>query len=272
MLKIGDFSRLSRISIRSLRHYDDMGLLTPLHIDNSTNYRYYAAKQLPIANRITALKDMGFSLAVIGEILTCCDDADAFSQFLRIKYSETVSQASETEHRLRLLETAMKRLRRDDKTMKYSVILKELPSMDVASVRKTIPSYEHEGMLWGILMGETAPLEMKKSDNTLALAVFHDGEHKESNVDVEVQLSVIGAYPNTENVVFKTTPAVLIASATFKGSYSQTNEVNEHIAQWVQENGYEFDGLVFNIYHVSPHETKNPDEFVTEICYPVKKK
>ena len=69
MIKIGDFSKLSRISIRMLRHYAETGLLAPEKIDPFTGYRYYSEAQLPIANRITALKDMGFGLSAIGEIL-----------------------------------------------------------------------------------------------------------------------------------------------------------------------------------------------------------
>lgn len=61
-VKIGDFSKLSRISIRMLRHYNEIGLLIPESIDDFTGYRYYSEAQLPVANRITALKDMGFSL------------------------------------------------------------------------------------------------------------------------------------------------------------------------------------------------------------------
>ena len=61
MLKIGEFSKLSRVSIRMLRHYDDIGLLKPAFIDSFTGYRYYKPEQLPVIGRITALKDMGFS-------------------------------------------------------------------------------------------------------------------------------------------------------------------------------------------------------------------
>lgn len=69
MLKIGAFSKLSRVSVRMLRHYDEMGLLKPAQIDRFTDYRYYREDQLPIVCRITALKDMGFSLADIVKIL-----------------------------------------------------------------------------------------------------------------------------------------------------------------------------------------------------------
>ena len=65
MLKIGEFSKLSRVSVRMLRHYDDIGLLHPAEIDRFTDYRYYSEAQLPTVCRITALKDMGFRLADI---------------------------------------------------------------------------------------------------------------------------------------------------------------------------------------------------------------
>lgn len=272
MLKIGYFSKLSRISIRMLRHYDEMGLLTPADIDDFTGYRYYNEAQLSTANRITALKYMGFSLATIAEIMKSYDDPSALSRFLAVKQAEVQEEAVEVAQRLLLLDTAIKRLREDKTMMNYNVTLKTMPERYVASVRKTISSYEQEGMLWGILMQETAPLKMQDADTCHAIAIFHDGEHKESDVDVEVQKSVKGIYKNTENVVFKTEPALEIASTICKGSYEQMNAVNEAVAKWVQDNGYAFTGPAFNIYHVSPHETKNPDEYVTEVCYSVKKK
>ena len=70
MLRIGEFSALSQISIYMLRHYDEIGLLTPENIDRFTGYRYYSETQLPIANKIRALKSMGLSLPLIKEILT----------------------------------------------------------------------------------------------------------------------------------------------------------------------------------------------------------
>lgn len=272
MLKIGDFSKLSRISIRMLRHYAEIGLLVPAYIDDFSGYRYYSEAQLLVSHRIIALKDMGFSLASIQEILKSYDNPQALAQFLLLKQAEIKEQAEEASRRLRLLETTIERLRKDDTAMSCNVVLKTLPERYVASVRRIIPSYEQEGMLWGILMQETAQMKMQDDDPCYTTAIFHDGEYKETNVDVEVQKAVKGSYSNTDNVVFKTEPAVLIASATYNGSYEKINEVNEAVANWVNDNGYEFNGLMFNIYHVSPHETQNPDEYVTEVCYPVKKK
>jgi effector-binding domain-containing protein len=83
---------------------------------------------------------------------------------------------------------------------------------------------------------------------------------------------VDGTYHDTEHVRFKTEPAVTVASITFKGAYDQFSEVYSQLASWVDENGYCFHGPMLDIYHVSPHETQNPLEFVTEVCCPIIKK
>lgn len=270
MIRIGDFSKLSRISIRMLRHYDELGLLVPESVDDFTGYRYYSEAQLPVANRITSLKNMGFSLSLIREILTEYKDSTKLETYLRLKHKEMEDQADSINKQLILLETTIKRLRKDG-NMEYNVVLKELPKRRVASVRKIIPAYNEEGLLWNILMSETAPLKIQYDDPCYPLAVFHDHEFKESDVDVEVQLAVKGDYENTENVVFKIVEPIEIASATYKGSYDKINEVNEVVANWVKDNNYNFNGLSFLIYHVSPNDTQNPDELVTEVCYPVKR-
>lgn len=272
MLKIGLFSKLSRISVRMLRHYDEMGLLKPETIDSFSGYRYYSETQLPIAERITALKGMGFSLSTIKEIMENFDNPVALAQFLAVKKAEVLAESKAIQRRLLLLETTMDKLRKDGTTMTYSVSLKELPERQVASVRQLIPSYYEEKHLWEVLRQETTPLHMKGDDPCYPLAIFHDGEYKESDVDVEVQKSVKGTYPNTKHVIFKTVPPIFFASATYQGNYDKIGEVNEAVAHWVKNNGYEFNGLSFCIYHVSPHETSNSEEWVTEVCYPVIKK
>lgn len=269
MLKIGEFSKLSRVSIRMLRHYDEIGLLKPVYIAPDSGYRYYAAHQLTIAGRITALKNMGFSLSSIAQILAC-DDQQMLASHMLVKQAELEEQIHQLSDRLRLLDTALARLRKDE-TMQYDVTVKTFPRRYAATVRMQIPSYEMEGMLWNILVSETAPLNITEDDPCYCCAVFHDKEFKESDVDVEVYKTVKGNYPDTEHVRFRMLDEVTVASAVCKGSYDQMGDIMAAVAQWVCGNGYAFDGPAFNIYHVSPYETQNPDEFVTEVCYPVKK-
>ena len=270
MLKIGDFSKLARVSIRMLRHYDEIGLLRPAVTDPATGYRYYHESQLPAACRITALRDMGFGLAAIGEMLRC-SEPDALARHLCVRRAELAALAEETAYRLRLLDAAMERLRKENE-MHYDVTLKTIPQRQAACLRMTIPSYEAEGMAWSLLAQETAPLRVVPDDPCLCSALFHDGEWKETDVDVEVQKTVRGAYPDTAHVRFRTLPAVTVASVTYRGSYAMISDVYADILAWIADGGYECDGPMFNIYHVSPHETQNPDEFVTEVCYPVRRR
>ena len=271
MIKIGDFSKLSRISIRMLRHYDDMSLLKPVKVDGFTSYRFYDPAQLQMANRITALKDMGFSLASIANILKQYDDPETLKTFLSIKMDEIREQERETKNKLMLIEAAIKRLGKDGQAMKYDVTLKTLPQREVASLRKIIPSYDREGDLWRQMEQETGET-LQMETPCYPIAVFHDEDFKNKDVDVEIQISVKKILSDTENVVFKTAESVQIASAVHRGGFELINEVNESVADWISDNGYELDGAMFNIYHVSPAQDQNPDNWVTEVCYPVKRK
>lgn len=271
MIKIGEFSKLSRVSIRMLRYYDEIGLLKPVQIDPETGYRFYSAEQLTVVGRITALKDMGFGLASIGHMLDHYEDKDTLEAQLLQKQAELQEEYQRLAYRIRLLDTALNRLRKDE-IMKYDVTLKSFSERYAATVRMTIPAYEAEGLLWSTLVSETAPLNLIPDEPCYCSVVYHDKEFKETDVDVEAQKTVKGQYPDTEHVVFRTLPPVTAACATCKGSYAQLNAVMAAVASWVCANGYELEGPAFNIYHVSPHETSDPDEFVTEVCYPVKKK
>ena len=272
MLKIGDFSKLSRISIRMLRHYDEIGLLMPKSIDKFTGYRYYSETQLPQADRINALKEMGFGLSMIARLLESYKDPQALKQFLLLKQAEIKEQAEKTQRQLVLLETTIHRIGEELNFMKYTVVLKEMPQRYVASLRKIIPAYNQEGILWRQMMQEIVAQDIQYQSPCNSLAIFHDEGYKENDVDVEVQVSVEGSYTNTEHVVFKTIPATLVASATYKGSYDQITAVNHAVACWIQDNNYEIEGEMFTIYHVSPATESNPDNLVTEICFPVKRK
>ena len=80
MLKIGEFSKLSRVSVRMLRHYDEVGLLAPSEVDPMTGYRYYSERQLITAGRIAALRALGFGLSDTRELLRLSDRAGEIAQ------------------------------------------------------------------------------------------------------------------------------------------------------------------------------------------------
>ncbi len=266
MLRIGEFSKLSRVSIRMLRHYDDIGLLKPAEIDDFTGYRYYREEQLFTIGRITALKDMGFALADIIKMLDSYDDKEKMDAFLSERQKELTKLSKETEYKLMLLDTARNRLRKEQ-NMSYDVIVKTIPERYAATVQMVVPHYEDENILWGTMMGECQNLV--PANPCLAAAEFLDDEYKEENVEIVAWMTVKGSYNDTEHVKFKTLPAVKVASCIVKGSYDQMGEVNATVASWIKTNGYKMSGHMFNIYHVSPAQTQNPDEYVTEVCFPI---
>ena len=197
MLKIGDFSKLSRVSVRMLRYYDEIGLLKPAEIDRFTDYRYYSEAQLPTVCRITALRDMGFGLADVCAILPIYDDRERLDDFLAARQAELEQQRDDVAQRLRLLDTARKRLRKEE-TMNYDVTIKTLPERYAATVRMTIPRYQDEGMVWQALCRETDSMHLLPTDPCYCCVVFLDGEYKEKDVTVEAQKTVKGPYPDTE--------------------------------------------------------------------------
>ena len=106
-------------------------------------------------------------------------------------------------------------------------------------------------------------------DPCYAIAEFLDDEFKEENVEIIVSMAVKGRHQDTEHVKFKVLSAVKVASCVIKGSYDQMGEAYATVASWIKANGYKMNGPMFNIYHIGPVQTQNPNEYVTEACFPV---
>lgn len=271
MLKIGEFSKLTQVSVRMLPHYDEIGLLKPAETDRLTDYRYYKEEQLPAMCRIKALKDMGFSLADIVRIMQLDGNSAALDDFLESRRAELCATLAETEYRLKLIDIAKNKLLKAE-TTKYNPTIKTFPARYAATLRTIIPRYKDKGTVWALLRMETDPLNMSTADPCLCGVTFLDGEYKEKDVEVEAWKTVKGSYDDTEHVRFRTLPEVTVVSCTCKGGYEQMGEVNTAILEWIAATGCCPNGSMFNIYHVSPHETANPDEFITEVCYPIEKR
>ncbi len=94
MLKIGDFSKLSLVSIKALRYYDELGLLKPVQVDEFTGYRYYSTSQLTRLNRILALKDMGLALEQIAQLLDQNVTPDQVRGMLKLRHIELEQQVA----------------------------------------------------------------------------------------------------------------------------------------------------------------------------------
>jgi DNA-binding transcriptional MerR regulator len=100
MLKIGEFAQACRVTVRTLRHYDEIGLLKPAHVDPWTGYRYYARDQAARLSRITTLKDLGLSLEQIGPMLDNDLAPAEVRGMLKLKEAELADQMQELETQL----------------------------------------------------------------------------------------------------------------------------------------------------------------------------
>lgn len=271
MFKIGDFSKLSRISIRMLRHYDAIGLLNPQQTDKFTGYRYYTAQQLVQAARIVSLRSMGFGLDAIAQLIGDGSGYGLVQSRLEEQARLLRGQLETLRGQIALIESALQRIKEDEENMKYDVSLKEFKEKKVMALRSVIPRYEDEGSLWQKMYAEVATQNVKMSAPAFCAAVFYDEGFQEHDVDVEVRAEVVGEYQNTEHVRFFTAEPVTAATVILKGDFSHVSDVCAAVGEWIAASGFEMAGPMFNIYHVSPAQDPNPEHWVTEVCFPVVK-
>src|SRR6185295_2709055 len=149
MLKIGDYARLCQLPVKTLRYYDDLGLITPTHVDAFTGYRYYSVDQLPRLNRLLALKDLGFSLEQIARVLNEGVTPEQLRGMLMLKRAEAEDQLREDEGRITRIEARLKEIEQEDHMPEYDVALKTLQPMMVAACRIRIPTNDMEPAVLG---------------------------------------------------------------------------------------------------------------------------
>ncbi|EOH79377.1 MerR family transcriptional regulator [Enterococcus malodoratus] len=270
MFKIGEFSKLSNTTVRTLDHYAALGLLKPEKKDDQTNYRYYSAGQLATLNQIKLLQQTGLPLKTIKEIIDT-NDLDFLEKHYTLQEEKLQEDLDELLKKQRMVSLLKQNMKEGNDMTKYNVVVKEIPERNVLSVRGILSDYTLEGELWQKLQQGMAETGAKMKQPPLNMTLFHDVEYVDKDADVEVQTSVIGEYPNSETAEFKKAPAFTMASVTFSGSFDQMPKITQTIAEWLEANEYKIVGPMINIGHVSPGEDPNPDNWVTESGFVVAK-
>lgn len=270
MLRIGEFSALSGISIYMLRNYDKIGLLVPEYTDMRTGYRYYGEEQIVAANQIQVLKRLSFGLKEISKVQTNSKSDEKIKALISQKICEKQQEIIKAEEQIKHMELAIKELD-NNKECALSVTLKTIPARKVASFRDIIHEFEEEGRLWKELTEECKRLNVKLSDTQYSFAITHELNFKEKYIDVEVQLIVEKLQKDTDKVKFFEIPECQAATLAYKGQYSKLGDINKFVVDWIKENGYKMCGLSFTAYYLSPGNEQNPENFITEVCFPIKK-
>jgi DNA-binding transcriptional MerR regulator/effector-binding domain-containing protein len=135
MFGIGQFAQIAKVSVRTLRHYDDLGLLEPAEVDAASGYRYYRADQLPALNRILALKDLGFTLAEIARMNQAPPANEELAGMLRLRRTEAERAAEAERQRLARVAARLELLDADPAIdeIASSVVVKPLDGLCVAT-------------------------------------------------------------------------------------------------------------------------------------------
>jgi DNA-binding transcriptional MerR regulator len=183
-MQIGDFSKLSFVTVKALRYYDEIGLLKPERVDELTGYRYYSASQLPRLNRIIALKNMGLSLEEIARLLRNDVPVASILDLLHAKQTEIKGRLEEEVEKLARVEEWLKQTETEGKMPDYEVVKKKVKEQKVISLRRILPKYGNVSELFsaiGPYLGQVhAPIKGPP------FIILHDKEFKEADVDVEV--------------------------------------------------------------------------------------
>ena len=269
MYPIGQFSKINRVTTKALRHYEKLGLLMPEKVDEWTGYRYYSSKQLPRLSQIITLKQMGMSLTDIKEIL---DHPKALASFLKLQ-AESIRQSIEAEQmKLTYIDSYLKGLRGEN-AMNYNPVLKSLPECIVASMRFIAPSYEAYFEVIPKMGEEMNRLGAVCSEPAYCFNIYHDGEYKEKDIDVEVCEAVVAYCEDSEKVKFKKIQGVKEALCVLhKGPYDLLPEAYNFALEWIEANGYEAIDHPRESYIDGIWNKDHKKDWLTELQIPVKKK
>lgn len=270
MLKIGDFSLTGRVSVRTLRHYDDLGLLRPARVDPATGYRFYAIGQLPRLHRILALKELGLSLEEIAAVLEDGPSPADLRAMLERKRAEVRRLVESEQARLARISAHLDQIEREEIMEGYDVLLKPVPAQRVATLRETLPAYPAIGRLFDELRAYVYGNGLQAGAWT---SLWHCPEFQERDVDGEAAVVIDDPLPLPPHprIVPAELPAVpAMACAIHHGPYASLNRAYAALGAWLAANGYRTVGPTREVYHHGGPDQHDPS-YVTELQFPVAK-
>lgn len=266
MLTIGQISKVCGVSVKTLHHYDKIGLLKPEKTDEITGYRYYEDSQIGLMLLIGRLKRYGFSLTEIQSLLTTAD----IRQLLRQLQNQRFRLERQMEHiaiTIREMSLHLDEFERTGDIMSYQnnyeIEVKEAGEQVLVTQRHKM-SVEEFGTYYGKIYEKIAREHL--SVNGVVMAIYHDQEFDPAYSDIELAVGIT----EKEKADF-VMPGKLCATTIHRGAYSGLPDAYGAIVAWINANGYKMDGMPYEIYLKTHFDNLPPEEWVTEIYFPVKK-
>jgi DNA-binding transcriptional MerR regulator len=258
---ISEFARLGQVSVRMLRHYDAIGLLSPSRLESGGGYRSYSPDQLQTLNRIVALKDLGFTLDQVGRLLHDDLDVGELRGMLRLKRAQLENEARAVETRLAAVETRLRMIEKEN-TMSPDYVVKTVPSMRLVARTATVDADrlgEHiEPMFEAVAAG------LRNICGTLSMPIATYAETETggggpANRGRLRQLDHLGA--------FRRAARIGVADDDIYGPMTRIQESWQDLHRWVIDNGYNFAGPSREFYVRA--ESDDQADWVTELQQPV---
>ena len=280
-MKIGEFSKLSGLSVDTLYHYEKIGILKPVCVEKASGYRSYDASQLLSANKLHALKDAGFSLKEIVEIQRSNPPASLLIEKLEAKAKTLAERLSEESSRLERLQTNIFLIKNGGIPMASEITIKSVEPILAASIRKTFEKERFDEELEAMWADINRHIDIKGGRRTIpCMMIYHRGWVDADNwdstdasepLDVEVVEPIITPIEGSETVRVYELPMVKrLACIVHEGPYSTIPKTNVALFRWIMQHGYRAEGTIREIYHKGDWATQNPDEYITEIQIPLR--
>lgn len=266
MFKIGDFSKLTQVSAKMLRHYDEIGLLKPARADPENGYRYYSAQQVPRLNRLMALKDLGFSLEQIGQMLDDNISVEALGGMLKLRQLEIEARLQTEQARLKQVRARLEYLEQEQHPPHYDIVLRPLPSLLVASIRQTVPN---QGQAITDLFDQLEAYIQTQGARAFhsPMTIYHDADYRESDLEVEVAVPLTQVCPAPDPIqVYPLAAWDSAACLVYTGAYDKIAAALQALLRWIEGQGYQVVGPIREVYlrFGAPPSLKLPPAFLTD--------
>ncbi|WP_159885903.1 MerR family transcriptional regulator [Paenibacillus puerhi] len=274
MLSIGEFSKICEVSTKTLRYYDEIGLIHPEEINPDNGYRYYAIKQLKRMLLINRLKSYHFSLEEIKDLLEGEEDRaeEKLCSVLRRKKREIQERLNAFEYTLRQMSHDISLIEQGIAIMSYldhiPVQLVETKPLLILSMRRMMSSEDYVpgyGNYFSTLYERIAHEKLTLLGTPMT--IYHSPEHNPAGNDTEFAIPIQEAVPGTRELA-----GGLCAKSVLKGSYSELRSVYAKLREWAEEEGYEWAASPYEVYATDPSQAAVSEDIVTEVYVPVRKK
>lgn len=269
LLKIGEFARISQVPVKTLRYYDEIGLLRPTEVDRFTDYRFYSLDQLSRLHRILALKDLGLSLDQIARLLEEQLSPAAIRGMLRLRQAQLATQVQEMQAQLMRVEARLRQMEQEGRMPTYEVVLKTVPPMMVASHRLIIPDNTVAAITDAF---EEVVRYLADQDAKVigpGFSIWHTPSYTTGDQDAEVAVPVDRRLVGTDRIASYELPEVYVASVVHHGTWDEFSQSYQAVLTWIDTNGYCIVGPFREIYH--KYHADDTENSTTEIQFPIEK-